>query len=274
MDIQQKYFVQYMIKNGTVPVQKALAICQKIPQGSIQDLVQLKYSIIVINREISKQYFKIANTTCEVTGQDLFIWANTKNDNISKLQITFKAIELEYFHAILQEILNSEDYRLKYIVVVNITSTLTASFTRVNGQTLLTKWIKSGYFIKNGEYVHLGPRLILEFTSYLMTHRPDQTCKLCSELVFTGKKCGSCGRLLHTHCLQKYLTNQSTCPVCKELWQDVPNETLMPHTQNNVNEEDTDDQYDESSEESTPMDSQYDEPIAGPSQGKGSRRII
>lgn len=145
---------------------------------------QLKFAIITINREISKQNFKIAPIICEVTNQELFIWANTKNDNISKLQITFSAIELEYFHVILQEIINSEENRLTFVVVLNITSTLTVPFSRDNGQKALKRWFNGGYFIKKEDFVYLGPRLILEFTSYLKTHRPDQICKLCSELVF------------------------------------------------------------------------------------------
>lgn len=192
---------------------------------------QLKLLIITTNREISQQYFKIALGTCEVTNQQLIIWLNTKNDDISKLQITFSAIELEYFHVILQEILNSENNRLTFVVVLNITSTLTASFSRDNGQKALNKWFNGGYFVKKGDFVYLGTRLIMEFTSYLKSHRPDQICKLCSELVFTGRRCGTCDRLLHSYCLEKYLTNLDKCPSCKTQWVEKSTDMTLPTSQ-------------------------------------------
>ncbi|KAJ8945987.1 hypothetical protein NQ318_017103 [Aromia moschata] len=100
----------------------------------IENLTQFKTLVIELNREISKQYYKISFITCEVTNQNLIVWVNTKNDDISKYQITYSALELEYFHAILQEILSSEEHRITFIVCINITSTLTSNFSRDNGQ--------------------------------------------------------------------------------------------------------------------------------------------
>nr|XP_023011539.1 non-structural maintenance of chromosomes element 1 homolog [Leptinotarsa decemlineata] len=148
----------------------------------------------------------------------MIIWLNTKNDQLSRLQNIYSALELEYFHTILHEILNSEDYKLTFIVCINITSTLTGFFSRDNGQNVLYKWIKAGYFVRKDAHVHLGPRLILEFTSYLKTHFPNSMCNLCSELVFSGNQCQSCHKMLHSYCLSKYLVNQKTCPCCHKRW--------------------------------------------------------
>lgn len=138
-----------------------------------------------INREISKQCYKIVFSVCEVSNQNQVALLNTKNDDISKLQISYSTIELEYFNAILQEILNSEEHRITFIVCINITSTLTSQFSRDSGQKVLNKWLKGGYYVKRGDYIHLGPRTILEFTAYLRSSRPDSICNLCSEIVFT-----------------------------------------------------------------------------------------
>ncbi|CAG9835057.1 unnamed protein product [Diabrotica balteata] len=213
-----RYFIQYMLKNGVTTINNAQKYCDYISEGEIESLAQLKTLVIEINREISKQCYKLVFNTCEVTNEPYLIWLNTKNDDISKLQISYSSLELEYFHVILQEILRSEEHRITFIVCLNLTSTLTASYSRENGEQVLRKWIKNGYFINKNPYVYLGPRLILEFTSYLKTHLPDSICNLCSELVFWGKSCESCYKTFHIHCIKKYLENQQNCPCCLTEW--------------------------------------------------------
>lgn len=152
--------------------------------GEIEDINMLERLVAEINGTISKQSFKLKFFVCEVTNQKVLVWLNTKNDDISKLQIKFSPVELEYFHAILQELIHNEEHRLTTIVCINITSTLTSHLTRENGQKLLNIFLKNGYFVVKGAYIYLGPRLILEFTIYLKTHCPESVCTLCSELVF------------------------------------------------------------------------------------------
>ncbi|XP_018580379.1 non-structural maintenance of chromosomes element 1 homolog [Anoplophora glabripennis] len=218
MNIYHRYFVQYMLQNGTSTVNNAITYCRHVSQGKVDSMTHLKTLVIEINREISKQFYKIVFFVCEVTNQNVVIWLNTKNDDISKHQISFSTIELEYFDSILKEILNSEEHRITFIVCINITSTLTSQFSRDSGQTVLNKWLKGGYYVKRGDYIHLGPRTILEFTAYLRSNCPDSLCNLCSEIVFTGKKCNECNKLLHSHCLSTYLSNQNVCPCCRNEW--------------------------------------------------------
>ncbi|XP_028143494.1 non-structural maintenance of chromosomes element 1 homolog [Diabrotica virgifera virgifera] len=213
-----RYFMQYMLKNGATTVNNAQKYCDYISEGEIENLAQLKTLVTEINREISKQSYKLAFNTCEVTNEPYLIWLNTKNDDIAKFQISYSALELEYFHVILQEILRSDEHRITFIVCLNLTSTLTASYSRENGEQVLRKWIKNGYFINKNPYVYLGPRLILEFTAYLKTHLPDSICNLCSELVFWGKSCESCYKTFHIYCLKRYLENQHNCPCCLTEW--------------------------------------------------------
>lgn len=144
----------------------------------------LKMLIIVVNREISKQNFKIVYSQCEVTQRKLFVWINTKNDKISKLQLTYSAVELEYFHVLMQMILDSDNYSLTYVRAINVTSTLTVAYTRDSGESVLNQWISGGYFVKSGDSIYFGARLILEFTLYLKSCRPNSVCQLCSELAF------------------------------------------------------------------------------------------
>ncbi|XP_060524761.1 non-structural maintenance of chromosomes element 1 homolog [Cylas formicarius] len=223
MERHHRYLVQYMLKNGIKPIKKVLKYCTLVSEGAVQDVNQLKLMILDINREISKQNFKLVLGRCEVTDENIVMWLNTKDDNISKFQISFSALEMEYFNVLLKEIINSQSHKLTYATVLNITSTLSTHLSRDNGQTVFTKWLKGGYFVKIDDYVYLGPRTIFEFTSFLKSHCPEQICNLCLELVFTGTKCGSCERPFHSHCLQKYLNNQTNCPCCKNMWNELRN---------------------------------------------------
>lgn len=157
----------------------------------LDEITETKLGIIIneINRVISNQYFKIIQCKCEVTNENLLVWVNTKNDNLTKLQVNFSERELEYFQAILQEIIISDQRKIMYVVGINISSTLSGNFSRENGQKVLTKWINGGYFVKSNDFIHLGPRLIFEFNSYLRSRRPDCVCYLCSDISFTVRFC-------------------------------------------------------------------------------------
>lgn len=149
---------------------------------------QFKTLVAEINRKIGKYSFRLVFDICEVTNEEIIVWINTKSDEISNLQVAFNALELEYFHAILQEILNSDEHRITFIVCLNITSSLTGNLSRSNGQKVLEKWIKVGYYLRNDCHIYLGARLILEFNAYLKSHCPESMCNLCSELVFTVRQ--------------------------------------------------------------------------------------
>ncbi|KAJ8961963.1 hypothetical protein NQ317_004273 [Molorchus minor] len=190
------YLAQYMLKNGVATTANVLEYCKCISEGQVENMTQLKTLIIELNREISNQFYKVVFSKCEVTNQSIVVWLNTKNDDISKHQISYSALELEYFHAILEEIIGG-----------------------IVDKKVLNKWLKIGYYIKNGDFIYLGPRLILEFTSYLRNRCVDCICNLCSELVFIGQRCSNCNTLLHSYCLSKYLQNQVNCPCCKNVWE-------------------------------------------------------
>jgi hypothetical protein len=188
-----------MLANGTVTANNALTFFEEISPGNKHNFLNgfyiveipeqcssahLKSLIVEINREICKHSFKIASTTCEITGKKVFVWLNTKNDDLSRLQVGFSAVELEYFHAIMREIISSDEHYVEYPRCINISSTLTGTLSRANGEKVLIKWIKGGYFVKKDGHVCLGARTILEFTTYLRTNTENCSCNLCSELVF------------------------------------------------------------------------------------------
>ncbi|ENN72114.1 non-structural maintenance of chromosomes element 1 homolog [Dendroctonus ponderosae] len=218
MHIDQRYLTQYLIKHGAISPEQALKHCEGIPGAPIRDITQLKNTVLAINRDISRQGFKLVWKFCEVTKQELLIWTNTKRDDIALHQLSFTPIELQYFHTIMEEILSDESHRLPYPAVLNLTSGLTSQFSRDSGQKAFQSWVANGYFVQLDDYVYLGPRLIVEFTTYLKSKFPEQTCKLCSELVFTGKSCSLCHKLLHNYCLDKYLARENKCPSCRKAW--------------------------------------------------------
>lgn len=217
IDKSHQYLIQFMLKNGTSKLQRALQYCCKITGKEVTEN-ELEGMINQINRVISNQHFKIIQCKCEVTEENLLVWINLKNDSLTKLQSNFTERDLEYFKAILQEILNSDLRKIMYVVCINITSTLSGNYTRENGQTALAKWINGGYFVKNSDFLHLGPRLIFEFTTFLRSRRPDCVCFLCSEISFTGRICGNCDTMFHSYCINMYMETQVTCPYCKNNW--------------------------------------------------------
>lgn len=125
-------------------------------------------------------------TNCEITGERLIVWLNTRNDEISKLQNTFTPIELEYFQVLLKEIVVSQERYLVFSICSNLSSTLTAPLSKTDSFKLLSKWIKSGYFVKKDGRVYLGVRTLNEYSSYFHEYCEDyfSTCSLCSEKVF------------------------------------------------------------------------------------------
>lgn len=151
---------------------------------SVHNVKDLKLIITKINGEIVRNGLKLTYGRCEITNNKCIALINTKCDTIALLQSTFSPVQLEYFQAIISEILGSDEYRITFIICINITSTLVGKMTRDQGQNTLNVWIKGGYFIKDEDYVYLGLRTKMEFATYLRQHCPDSLCKLCSELVF------------------------------------------------------------------------------------------
>ncbi|KAJ3637346.1 hypothetical protein MTP99_000815 [Tenebrio molitor] len=215
-----------MLANGTVTANNALTFFEEISPEQCSS-AHLKSLIVEINREICKHSFKIASTTCEITGKKVFVWLNTKNDDLSRLQVGFSAVELEYFHAIMREIISSDEHYVEYPRCINISSTLTGTLSRANGEKVLIKWIKGGYFVKKDGHVCLGARTILEFTTYLRTNTENCSCNLCSELVFVGESCKSCEKTFHSFCIEKYFQKQQKCPSCKAEWEDSHDSSMQ-----------------------------------------------
>ncbi|KAF7275713.1 hypothetical protein GWI33_011344 [Rhynchophorus ferrugineus] len=207
MEFKHKRLIQYLMEKGGVALEKVL----KDFKNEITTIKELKADINQINNLIKKQYFKIAIANCELTDKEVVCWLNTKSDNIAK----------------------HRSYKL------------TSSISREKAQNILYKWFKIQYFIKKDEFIYAGPRLILEFTSYLKSQLPDHICNLCSELVLRTKMCSNCNEIFHTYCLKKYLAKQHKCPSCMKTWTE--------ETQDITNKQNSSDQM----EVETPRSSKY-----------------
>lgn len=170
--------------------------------AEVDDLSSLKGFLSIINGEIVAHGFRLCCTTCEVSGEDLIIWLNTRYDHLNKLQNTFSAIELEYFQILMREIIISKERCLLYSVCGSLPTTLTSPLSKTDAFNLLTKWIKSGYFVIKNSRVYLGARCILEFSSYFREHCSDylNTCGLCSEILFKVRSFSRSYELINTRC--------------------------------------------------------------------------
>ncbi|CAG9863145.1 unnamed protein product [Phyllotreta striolata] len=212
-----RYFIQYMLKHGIATINNAMEYCRHVSRGEINDQSEFKDFVLDVNREIKKNSFNLTFKTCEVTKEKFLVWQTLKND-ISLLQIKFSAVDIEYFHSVFQEILRNEEHRIKQNEALNLSSSLTSRLSLENAEKLLKTFVQIGYFVSKDSCIFLGPRLILEFTSYLQSHFTDSICPLCSELVFWGKSCRSCEKTAHIYCLETYLRNQKDCPNCHVAW--------------------------------------------------------
>lgn len=152
----------------------------------MKDVTTLREFASVVNREITKQDFKIVLNTCEVTGQQQVILINTANDDISKLQNAFSAIQLEFFQKILQEIVQLGEKKLSHIQCLNLSTKLTGKVSQSDAEKLVEKWVRMGYLVIHDNNVYLGSRCVIEFTSFFRNYCNDyiQNCNLCSELLF------------------------------------------------------------------------------------------
>lgn len=139
-----------------------------------------------INRKIDRHHFKIACVTCEISGEELLVWLNMRNDNVSKLQDAFEPAELEYFQIIMGEIIESNEKYLPLNVCLNLSSNLVANLLfKTKAQKTIQKWIKCGYLVNQNGKIYLGARCIHEFSSYFRRLEDQITiCSLCSEVVF------------------------------------------------------------------------------------------
>lgn len=152
-----------------------------------QGLEDLKRLLSEINNKIEAQQIKILLARCEVTNVEKVIVQTLADDDISKTQINFKAVEVEYFHTVMREIVKSEERRLQTIACLNLVKKLMAKLSKSDAERFLEKCERMGYLVTEVGYVHLGPRCILEFAPYFRTHCQDclKYCELCSDIVFT-----------------------------------------------------------------------------------------
>lgn len=209
--------------------------------SEVTDQPQLESFLSKINRKISRHHFKIACVTCEVTGEELLVWLNTRNDNISKAQDVFNPAELEYFQIVMGEIIESDDKSLPLNVCLNLATSLIANLLfKAEAQKTIQKWVKGAYLVNHNGKVYLGARCIHEFASYFrkLGERLN-ICNLCSEIVFVvrnlrisfvaklsfydfqGNTCGTCSNTFHKVCLNTYLRRKKSCPQCKNSWEEA-----------------------------------------------------
>lgn len=139
-----------------------------------------------INKKIYRHHFKIACVTCEVTGEELLVWLNMRNDNVSKLQDIYTSAELEYFQIMMGEIIQSDEKCIPLNVCLNLSATLQANLLfKTEAQKTINKWVKGGYLVIRNGKVFMGARCIHEFSPYFRRQGDQITvCSLCSESVF------------------------------------------------------------------------------------------
>ncbi|GJQ79146.1 hypothetical protein Trydic_g5398 [Trypoxylus dichotomus] len=156
---------------------------------------------------------------------------------------------LKQFTAMINNKITEQDLRIllsvceiteqQQIYCLNLSTKLTAKLSQSDVEKLINRWTRIGYLVKDEDNIYLGSRCIMEFTLFFKSYCKDyiQDCSLCSELVFKGKVCTFCKKLIHTHCLRKFLEKHNSCPECKVAWNDTETQNSQRDT-NFENEQD------------------------------------
>ncbi|XP_017772583.1 PREDICTED: non-structural maintenance of chromosomes element 1 homolog [Nicrophorus vespilloides] len=234
-------FLQYMIGKGCVSLDKSINIYNDLCNESYSSHVKLEAFIKEINKCIGEQSLKINVLTCEVTGEQFVVLVQMLVDGSSKLNSSYTTIESEYFHNLVNELVVTDEKKLKHIFCLNLASSLSGTFSREAAQNVLQRCFSNGYLrLKDGE-VYLGPRCISEFTPYFYKDYEEYIvkCNLCSELVFTGVACANCDHLMHRSCMEKFQKKRSKCPNCKNPWieKEVDDERRVEEESSSDNDE-------------------------------------
>ncbi|ODV78743.1 uncharacterized protein CANTADRAFT_91036 [Suhomyces tanzawaensis NRRL Y-17324] len=165
-----------------------------------------------INVRINQHGFKIDKKNHQVSGELHYIFINTDNDSIVKLNTQFSPKELECIKVLIDKVVTSEDYSLKMVVagqVINgvLGKSLEESYSFIN------RLIDEGWLVlSKQDHVLLSMRSISELKSYLIDRHGVTTatnmgrillCKQCQEIVTLGYQTGE-DDAFHYKCYDVY----------------------------------------------------------------------
>ncbi|CAK1544099.1 unnamed protein product [Leptosia nina] len=210
-----RYLLRTVASLGVISVQEAKKALKNIVHENEE--VSIPELVNQINKEIKniKQVLKITHD--ETSGEDVIVFISLGFDEATKSQNLFPASELEYFRVLIEQIMSTENRQITGIYALNLVGNMKSAYTKTAAQKILDTWCRMRYLEKEDRNYVLGVRTIQEFDGYLRENMPDaiDECCLCKQIVFRGYNCISCGKAVHTRCLNKYTERMQKWPCCK-----------------------------------------------------------
>lgn len=230
MDTLKYAVLRSVMNHGAIKKSSLLKIIQNIAKADLsEDPMAIPNEKVLdslieqINAQISTYDQKILPIHYAYEKSDnTYITYNWTNEAVvNRFQITYHEGEVRFFFLLIKEMIEDEEYSIKPIQALNLTSQIEGkAVTKSRAERLLQEWSSAGYFqmIKNA--YRFGPRLITEFSLHLKQHYPEavKNCKLCGMPTFWSVQCAECEIYLHSDCFEKYQKKVKTCPGCKKTW--------------------------------------------------------
>jgi len=157
---------------------------QQITGDEDQNLVEY---VGVINKSLSFISFEIRPVKSEENGETFYGIINTKNDDVAKLATLLQPIQIQYFKAVLDAIIQSGDGKIKKNDAITTRTELKQNFKATQAEELLAKLVKDRWLFESedGSEISIDVRTFLElrpyFESTFGTQIPD--CMMCEEII-------------------------------------------------------------------------------------------
>lgn len=188
----------------------------------------LRDAVASINVKLERFGFKIDSSWDQRLGQALYVFINTRFDDIIQSCTPYSPPELEAIKGLVDSIISAHDYAFSF-PIGNARRQVAVAGNKNTGDAahVLVRLVDDGWLETTGHNrVILAPAALAELRAYLVDRfgvfsRADPqgkllACHVCRGLVTAGVKCGdrSCAAAFHDRCMALFLRAADACPDC------------------------------------------------------------
>jgi hypothetical protein len=144
----------------------------------------LETAVDMINERIGPFDQKIVKHTYGLNQIEYFVFTSTAKTSLAKLQNSFSEFELEYFKQVFTQVVEDEDLNITPRDALNLCINVGGKVSKVRAEKLIEEWSASGYFHRENDLIHLGPKSITEFAETIRNLKLNhiKNCGLCNEI--------------------------------------------------------------------------------------------
>lgn len=186
-------------------------------------------AVATINVKLEPFGFKIDSTWDQHLGLPLYVFVNTRFDDIIQNCTPYSPPELEAIKGLVDSIVSAHDYVYSYPMGnARQQVAATANKTTSDAAHVLVRLIDDGWLETTGHNrVVLAPAALAELRAYLVDRfgvfsRADPqgkllACHVCRALVTVGAKCvdRACPVAFHDRCMVLFRRSADACPECQ-----------------------------------------------------------